>query len=414
MVKNMYRIKLATFMVENIESILVEWEKFASTIFSDSEQENKKKLRDHAKQIILVIADDLNQFQSKIEQTAKAQGLQKPNENKETPAEKHGAVRMIEGFSMNEMVSEYRALRASVTKLFIEATQDKLQTHQLNDLIRFNEGIDQALTESIASYSSATEKQNRLFETMLSSSPDLSYILDLDGSFLYINDAMCRLYPAENHEILGTTNYCIAMPSRIEVEAHIRHIVDTREKYRGEITFQQSSKRSCIFEYVYAPIFDKKGAVEAIVCASRDVSEKKSAEELIWQSANYDPLTKLVNRRLFREKLNQTIKHSRRSGNAFSLLFIDLDKFKAVNDTLGHDVGDQLLKKAAKRIKACLRDTDTISRLGGDEFTVILEDAHDLHQSMLVTKKVLSAFFVRDKNHIPAPLNALMFKKPIR
>jgi diguanylate cyclase (GGDEF)-like protein/PAS domain S-box-containing protein len=384
-------MKLSTFILDNMESILLEWEHFASSIFPSAQKDNIFKLRDYAKKMLLVIAKDLNQTQSKKDQTAKSKGLQVPNNSDDTPAKKHGSGRMEEGLNIKEMASEYRALRASVTKLFREATKGKLHANDINDLIRFNEGIDQALTESIASFYNATEQKNRLLETLLSSSPDLNYILDLEGRFLYVNSAMRDLYQKNTLELLGTALYNDAMPPAEQLLGYIQDIVKSGETCRGEIEVPSSQSDTRFFEYIYAPVLNKKGEVEAIAGASRDISDRKNAEAVIWQSANYDPLTGLVNRRLFHEKLDQTMKHGMRSNENFALLFIDLDNFKEVNDTLGHNIGDLLLKKTAKRIKECLRDTDTLARLGGDEFTVILENATNVDHIKLLTEKILTA-----------------------
>jgi diguanylate cyclase (GGDEF)-like protein/PAS domain S-box-containing protein len=105
-----------------------------------------------------------------------------------------------------------------------------------------------------------------------------------------------------------------------------------------------------------------------------DISEKKQSDELIWHHANFDSLTALPNRRLFRDRLDQEVKRAHRSGLQIGLLFIDLDRFKEANDLLGHDVGDLLLKQAALRLSACVRESDTVARLGGDEFTIILTE----------------------------------------
>jgi diguanylate cyclase (GGDEF)-like protein/PAS domain S-box-containing protein len=108
-----------------------------------------------------------------------------------------------------------------------------------------------------------------------------------------------------------------------------------------------------------------------------DISEKRRVDEAIWQHANYDSLTGLPNRRLFRDRLNQEIKKSERIDQPLALFFIDLDQFKEVNDLLGHDVGDLLLADAARRISGCVRQSDTVARLGGDEFTAIVPELDD-------------------------------------
>ena len=109
----------------------------------------------------------------------------------------------------------------------------------------------------------------------------------------------------------------------------------------------------------------------------RDITGRKASEELIWNQANYDALTGLPNRRMFHDRLAQEIKKSHRAGLKMALMFIDLDKFKEVNDTLGHRMGDLLLQEAARRISDCVRETDTVARLGGDEFIIILSELDD-------------------------------------
>jgi diguanylate cyclase (GGDEF)-like protein len=122
-----------------------------------------------------------------------------------------------------------------------------------------------------------------------------------------------------------------------------------------------------------------------------DISQKKESDELIWHHASFDSLTGLPNRRLFRDRLEQEVRKVHRSGAELALLFIDLDRFKEVNDLLGHDAGDLLLKQAAERLQACVRETDTIARLGGDEFTVILTQLNDRSHLESIAEKIIIA-----------------------
>lgn len=105
-----------------------------------------------------------------------------------------------------------------------------------------------------------------------------------------------------------------------------------------------------------------------------DITDNKANEEQIWHQANFDVLTDLPNRRMFLDRLRQEIKKAHRNNAKLAVLFIDLDRFKEINDTLGHDLGDQLLRTASERLQCCVRDSDTVARLGGDEFTIILTD----------------------------------------
>jgi diguanylate cyclase (GGDEF)-like protein/PAS domain S-box-containing protein len=109
----------------------------------------------------------------------------------------------------------------------------------------------------------------------------------------------------------------------------------------------------------------------------RDITSKKESEELIWKQANFDKVTGLPNRHMFHDRLEQEIKKAHRAGLQMALLFIDLDRFKEINDTLGHDMGDILLMETSRRITSCVRESDTVARLGGDEFTVILSEISD-------------------------------------
>jgi diguanylate cyclase (GGDEF)-like protein len=127
----------------------------------------------------------------------------------------------------------------------------------------------------------------------------------------------------------------------------------------------------------FKSLIDGQGCKYKLTGVSQDITEKKRSEEMIWQQANFDPLTGLPNRRMFQDRLEHEIKKSHRDGLPLALMFIDLDKFKEVNDTLGHDKGDILLSEAAQRITACVRESDTVARLGGDEFTVILSELDD-------------------------------------
>ncbi|MYM70486.1 EAL domain-containing protein [Pseudoduganella sp. FT55W] len=120
------------------------------------------------------------------------------------------------------------------------------------------------------------------------------------------------------------------------------------------------------------PIFDNDGSYRGALALVTDITASRASAELIWHQANFDTLTALPNRHMFQDRLQQEIKKARREGSQLALLFIDLDGFKAVNDTLGHQQGDAVLVEAARRIGLCVRSSDTVARLGGDEFTVIL------------------------------------------
>ena len=138
------------------------------------------------------------------------------------------------------------------------------------------------------------------------------------------------------------------------------------------------------------PVTDTRtGQVIEIVAVSRDITERKETEERLLYLANYDSLTGLPNRALFRDRLRRAIARAQRNEKRVALLFLDLDRFKNINDSLGHHAGDQLLRGVARRLKQYARKGDTVARLGGDEFTVILEGVAHADDAALVAKKII-------------------------
>lgn len=160
----------------------------------------------------------------------------------------------------------------------------------------------------------------------------------------------------------------------------IRHALNTAiEKGTGfDLELELiTAKGRRIWVHVYGTvIFSQEQAIK-VIGAFQDISDKKKAELEIWQKSNFDFLTELPNRRMFRYCLEKKIKAARRSHSKVALLFIDLDHFKEINDTYGHDWGDTVIKDAAQRLNGCIRDSDTLARLGGDEFTIIIDDLVD-------------------------------------
>ena len=136
---------------------------------------------------------------------------------------------------------------------------------------------------------------------------------------------------------------------------------------------------------------DAQGHPLRMIGTHTDITTRKNAEALVWHQANFDMLTGLPNRRMLRDRLELEFKKVDREGKQMAILFVDLDHFKEVNDTLGHDAGDQLLIEAARRIRACVRESDTVARMGGDEFTLVLSALDDDGQLDRILQAVLSA-----------------------
>jgi len=378
--------RLSDFIRSNLDAILAAWEQFATAIPVPHPLDTAA-LRDHAQGILLAIADDLEQSQSVHQQREKSQG-RGPRSAIVTEAELHGAGRVSAGFSINDELAEFRALRASVLRLWIESGAGAAECGS-DDLARFNEAIDQALAESVTRYAADKERNWHLFNVLMSSSSDLSFIFDTDGKFIYANLALAQLYNTTPEDIIGKNMFELNVTAAAELQQRLLEVLHTGVAFRGEVPCTQIPGHDAIFECHLVAVRDSAGDVEAITGVAHDVTERKAAEEKIKHSANYDSLTGLPNRSLFRDRLLQELKRAERSGLPLALIFIDLDGFKDVNDRLGHDAGDQLLQQAAQRIGACVRGVDTVARLGGDEFTVIFTDVSHIGHLDILAQKIL-------------------------
>lgn len=373
-----------------MDEILKEWETFASTLVPTSEKTDREMLVDHARAMLSTIAADLDDPQTRGEQKRKSIGLEVGAGGSETPAVAHGAERLAHGFSLDAAMAEYRALRASVIRRWQEAHREpSVPGSKIEDVIRFNEAIDQAINESVRSYSAEKDQQTRVYDAILSTSPDLSFTFDPNGRFQYANRALIDLIERPLDEIVGRDWAAFDLPDRFEFGRCIRAVVTSKAQVRGEMAYLPAVDRQGVFEYILVPVLDSDDALERVAGTARDVTERKLAEDANWQSANYDLLTDLPNRRLFHDRLTQDLKLATRTGVSLALLFIDLDKFKEANDAFGHHVGDVLLKLASERIRSCVRATDTVARLGGDEFTVILKGAPSSESAELVAAKIV-------------------------
>lgn len=162
--------------------------------------------------------------------------------------------------------------------------------------------------------------------------------------------------------------------------------------WAGEIWIRNKSRKAILVWLEINQVIDVKGETSHFVAVFTDITERKKAEEDLRFLASFDTLTGLPNRTLFQDRLNHAISQAHRSNNIVALLFLDLDRFKHINDSMGHHIGDLLLKAVAHRLQSAVREGDTVARLGGDEFTIILEGVAKTKAATLISEKVLKAF----------------------
>jgi len=218
------------------------------------------------------------------------------------------------------------------------------------------------------------EYEQRIAATAFESQEGMC-ISDANGRILRVNRSFTRITGYSTEEVIGKTTNLLksgrhdkefydAMWSRLQREG----------VWEGEIWNRRKSGEVYPEHLTINEVKNTNGIVTNYVSTLTDITITKNAENEIKHLAFYDPLTRLPNRRLLLDRLRQTLASLPRNGRTAALLFIDLDDFKTLNDTLGHDIGDLLLQQVAKRLESCVREGDTVARLGGDEFVILLQD----------------------------------------
>ena len=199
-------------------------------------------------------------------------------------------------------------------------------------------------------------------------------VTDAEGRVQHVNQAFTRITGYARDEVVGRN------PSVLQSGSHDQDFyremwrsIAAHDSWEGEIWNRRKSGETYPEWLSIKAVRDDKGQVVNYVGALADITQRKRDEQEIRQLAFFDTLTQLPNRRHLLDRLEQTLAAARRSGHAVGLLFIDLDNFKSVNDTLGHEVGDELLRQVARRLLECARKEDTVARLGGDEFVMLLD-----------------------------------------
>jgi len=210
----------------------------------------------------------------------------------------------------------------------------------------------------------------------------------LDGRILEVNDSLARIFGYEREELLAQTSYSLYF-SREDRQRVMTRLREQRTLSNVELRMRKRDGSPVwVLENMTLLETAEGGNIEGTII---DISERKAAQEQVEYQAYHDVLTGLPNRLLFRDRISVALAHARRARRTVAIMFLDLDHFKLVNDTLGHTVGDGLLQAAAERLVSCVRSEDTVARMGGDEFTILVSDIADTRSAATVAQKVLES-----------------------
>jgi len=245
-------------------------------------------------------------------------------------------------------------------------------------------------------------ESERWYRYMVNSSPDIVYMLDANGRFTFLNDRVEPLFGYRKESLIGQHYSALIYLEDLEsarytmnekrvgdrasrnMELRVRHNIESKL-----LTLEFSS-----FGIYEESRTDQPAKYVGTYGVAKDVTEKKKTEQIISYQAYHDLLTGLANRILFKDHLDLALAQAKRGQKMLAVMFLDLDRFKVVNDTLGHVIGDSLLKKVASRLKGCLREGDTLARQGGDEFTLLLPQIDDREDAMRTAEKIIKSFAV--------------------
>ena len=262
-------------------------------------------------------------------------------------------------------------------------------------------------------------ESERLHRYLVNTSPDIIYILDQDGHFTFINERIESLLGYDSKELIGKHYSILVHQKDIEIARYVfneRRVgdrasrnVELRLKCKDDSTQRFFDTRTLPIELSSMGMYNseenqKKKTYLGTYGVARDITERKIAEDTINFQAYHDLLTNLPNRALLRDRLGLAISQAKREDEMLAVMFLDLDRFKNINDSLGHVVGDELLQQVSTRLKSCIREGDTLARFGGDEFTLLLpkiaKGKEDVSKIAEKINEVLKDPFIIENNEL--------------
>ncbi|MDP3517161.1 MAG: EAL domain-containing protein [Pseudohongiella sp.] len=385
-------LPLGKFLRQEHENILLEFESLDRKTLASAQALTSVVLRNNLPEILIDLADQYENTSDKTRHIAF------PQQGPRLHAQDRWKLR----FSLEEVVREYGLLRVVILQILYSRGGELPK----GELVFLNEAIDKAIVESVTTY---TEKANNLLQSererlqvTLTSIADGVVSTDVAGRITFFNPAAERMSGWSSVETIGRAVGEVL----VLLNETTREILDSTSlsatnldepKQLGNILLRQHNGELLHVEKHVALLRDSGGKNQGLVINLRDVSEIHLLNKELTYLAYHDPLTDLPNRALLVERLTQEMANAGRYDVRLSLLYLDLDLFKRVNDMLGHGAGDELLRQVAERLKGCVRRTDTVSRLGGDEFAVLLTGLHRQTFTSELAKKIakrLSAPFV--------------------
>ncbi|WP_284619239.1 EAL domain-containing protein [Aquabacterium humicola] len=252
----------------------------------------------------------------------------------------------------------------------------ELEARTANELLQARQGVERAFAE-LSTYMQAIDQHA------------IVSVADRAGRIVQVNHRLLAVSGYARHELIGQDHRVLNSGTHApEFFAHMWHTLERGEIWRGAICNRAKTGELYWVDSAIVPLTDAGGQVDRYLSICIDITERKRAEQDMLRMATHDSLTGLVNRALLHDRIHQALEADKRAHAQAAVLFIDLDQFKAVNDSLGHKTGDIVLVEVARRLQACVRGEDTVARHGGDEFIVFLPHLQDAQAAGVMAERV--------------------------
>ena len=239
----------------------------------------------------------------------------------------------------------------------------------------------------------AAERERQIASEVLRSMNEAVSVLDRNFDFISVNAAFSRITGYQESDILGRNGSVLDSPQHDSAfYQHIREQMTRAGRWSGEIWQRRKDGEEFLCAIESSCVYDRSGEVILHVAVLSDITQQKRAEQELRYLANFDTLTNLPNRSLLSDRLSRAIVRAHREDNRIAVLFLDLDRFKDINDSLGHAAGDRILRAAATRLQQTVGLHHTVARLGGDEFTVVLENLESPEDADKIAREIIMAF----------------------
>jgi len=355
-------------------------------------EEKFKRVVEAAPEAIVILTDEKISFINRtglelLKAKNKNQVIGKPFLDLVYPSDQNQMVEKMKHaqYQVNKEMAELKFYTLEGDTIYAETTSAIIKDHgEVSVVVMLRDSTTKKRAEK------AMRESEERFRIIAEYSMDIIKVLNPQGKILYASPSLEKILGYPIRKMIGKEFFINVHPEDLqEIKEKFKKMFETKEYFQVNLRRIHQDGHSVWLNTDFVPVINSEGGIERIVSISADITEMRRKEKHLSEMAYSDHLTGLPNRRLFLDRLQQAFYTSDRTGKLTALMVLDCDKFKNINDTLGHDVGDEVIKIFAQRVKSSLRKRDTLSRVGGDEFTIVLPELSKLEDVFEIAGRIL-------------------------